>query len=197
MDTNLSCERNCLGCTQIKDGIVRWIKILLKKPGTDVFYSKEALIAALLHEFAHCITPPSIEDHHSKLFYSNFEKILRVAELKEIFILPTKANKFSYQSLRRFDAIDLGVAPASSCGYSPLYNPFKTNSNSLRIVVIAPNHEQKLITLSHNEKTLTSLSKLIKQKFQLKPKAIILPGGEKLTNEILQTLLIEPTLHFS
>jgi len=110
--------------------------------------------------------------------------------------LPTKANKFSYQNLRRFDAIDLGVAPPSSCGYSPLYNPSKTNFDSLRIVVIAPNQKQKLITLSHSEKTLTSLSKLIKQKFQLKPKTIILPGGEKLTNEILQTLPIESTLHF-
>ncbi|CAF3403549.1 unnamed protein product [Rotaria socialis] len=182
---------------QRKDGMVHCIKMLLKKPGTDVFYSKEALIATLLHEFAHCITPPSIEDNHSKVFYSNFEKILRIAELKEIFILPTKANKFSYQNLLRFDAIDLGVAPPSSCGCSPLYNPSKTNFDSLRIVVIASNHEQKLIMLSHNEKTLTSLSKLIKQKFQLKPKAIILPGGEKLTDEILQTLPIESTLHFS
>lgn len=77
IDTNRSCELNCLGCTQIEDGMVRCIEMLLKKPGTDEFYSKEALIATLLHEFAHCITPPSIEDHHSKVFYSNFEKILR------------------------------------------------------------------------------------------------------------------------
>lgn len=77
IDINLSCELNCLGCTHIEDGMVRYIAMLLKKPGTDEFYSKEALIATLLHEFAHCITPPSNEDHHSKLFYSNFEKILR------------------------------------------------------------------------------------------------------------------------
>lgn len=120
----------------------------------------------------------------------------RVAELKEIFILPAKANKFSYQNLLRFDAVDLGVAPPSSCGYSPMYNPSKTNFDPLRIVVIGPNHKQKLITLSHDEKTLTSLSKLIKQKFQLQPRTIILPGGEKLTNEILQSLPIESTLHF-
>ena len=120
----------------------------------------------------------------------------RVAELKEIFILPTKANKFSYQSLLRFDAVDLGVAPPSSCGYSPVYNPSKTNFDSLRFVVVGPNQKQKLITLSHDEKTLTNLSKLIKQKFQLQPKTIILPGGEKLTDEIFQTLPIESTLHF-
>lgn len=77
IDTDRSCELNCLGCTQMEDGVVLCIEMLLKKPGTNVFYSKEALIATLLHEFAHCITPPAIEDHHSKLFYSNFEKILR------------------------------------------------------------------------------------------------------------------------
>lgn len=120
-----------------------------------------------------------------------------MAELKEIFILPTKANKFSYPHLLRFDAIDLGVAPPSSCGYSPRYNPSTTNCDSLRIVVVAPNREQKLITLSHNQKSLMSLSKLIKQKFQLKPKTISLPGGEKLTDELLQMLPIQSTLHFS
>ena len=77
IDTNRSCELNCLGCTVIADGTVRCIEMLLKKPGTDEFYSKEALIATLLHEFAHCITPPSIDDNHSQRFYSNFEKILR------------------------------------------------------------------------------------------------------------------------
>jgi hypothetical protein len=77
IDTNLSCELNCLGCTQIEDGMIRCIEMLLKKPGTDVFYSSEALIATLLHEFAHCITPLSIEDHHSKIFYTNLEKIVR------------------------------------------------------------------------------------------------------------------------
>ena len=75
--TNRSCELNCLGCTVIADDAVRCIEMLLKKPGTDEFYSKEALIATLLHEFAHCITPLSIDDNHSELFYSNFEKILR------------------------------------------------------------------------------------------------------------------------
>ena len=77
IDTNLSCELNCLGCTEIEDGTVRCIKMLLKKPGTNEFYSREALIATLLHEFSHCITPSSINDAHSELFYSNFEKILR------------------------------------------------------------------------------------------------------------------------
>ncbi len=77
IDSNLSCKLNCLGRTKIKDGTVRCIEMLLKKPGTNEFYSKEALIATLLHEFAHCITPPSIEDAHSQLFYSNFAKILR------------------------------------------------------------------------------------------------------------------------
>jgi hypothetical protein len=78
INTNLSRELNCLGCTEIEeDGTVRCIQMLLKKPGTDEFYSKEALIATLLHEFAHCITPPSIDDAHSERFYSNFEKILR------------------------------------------------------------------------------------------------------------------------
>ena len=77
IDTDLSCELNCLGCTQIEDGVILCVQMLLKKPGTNVFYSKEALIATLLHEFAHCITPPSSKDPHSKVFYAHFEKILR------------------------------------------------------------------------------------------------------------------------
>jgi len=98
-----------------------------------------ALIPTFLHELAHSITPgvliygqdPNDQkgkrsrkwyfDAHGDLFYASFAKILQVAEQLGIYERPRVQGKFMPRQLRRFDSIDLAVAPVGQIGSSPRY----------------------------------------------------------------------------
>jgi len=77
-----------------------------------------------LHELSHSITiGENVLDckngnwkiaSHSDTFYQNFENILRIAEKLEIFILPSKSDKFGLKNIRRLDLIDTDYLPLSN-----------------------------------------------------------------------------------
>ncbi len=51
------------------------------------------------------------EATHPEEFYSEFRKLLRRAAELEIYALPSMFNSHDSHSLRRFDKVDLAVAP--------------------------------------------------------------------------------------
>ena len=100
-----------------------------------------ALIATLLHEFAHCITAGCIQHggidelgkkkrkwielHHHAEFYNNFARILKVAASLDIYHLPSKANKYSLTNLKRFDALDsFTIVGSGLLGDSPIWDQY-------------------------------------------------------------------------
>jgi len=46
-----------------------------------------------------------MQNHHSDAFYGNFAKLLRIAELLNIYILPKTHRQFTKHNLQRFDSL--------------------------------------------------------------------------------------------
>jgi hypothetical protein len=128
------------------------------------------MVATLLHELAHSITPHALVkgvvlehskkasrkwrfEDHGAAFYANFARILAVAELEGIFVI-NGSDKFSARSLKRFDAIDCGSAVFEDIAKTPSLDNIEhvdaKQRTSLRVVVsfsAKGKTQEKLITV--------------------------------------------------
>jgi hypothetical protein len=119
----------------IKIGNPETIKItrmlICLKNKKNEFLPLPAIIHTFLHELAHTITIPEkiiaknisnkmkkiqptvksvkknayMQNHHSDNFYGNFAKILRIAEVLEIYVLPKTHRNFQLRNLQRYDSL--------------------------------------------------------------------------------------------
>eukprot|EP01111_Echinosteliopsis_oligospora_P014142 TRINITY_DN5262_c0_g1_i1.p1 TRINITY_DN5262_c0_g1~~TRINITY_DN5262_c0_g1_i1.p1 ORF type:complete len:279 (+),score=33.86 TRINITY_DN5262_c0_g1_i1:52-888(+) len=142
----------------------------------------DKLIATLLHEFGHCITPGLqvydrknkwVYDAHGDDFYINFSKILTLAEHLGIYTLPKGFNKSSIPSLRRFDALDVVNTPfvgTTSVGLESQAE--KALDTTQRFIVSNKMGEKKLIVVKlADESGVGMMSSLLEgcvNKFQIK-----------------------------
>ena len=105
----------------------------------------EAIIHTFLHELAHTITMPElhksnnidkrikkiqptvnnrgkfIPNHHSRAFYVNFSKILRIADELDIYKLPKTHRNFTTENIHRYDTM-INPSDNLSLGHSKKYN---------------------------------------------------------------------------
>lgn len=107
----------------------------------------EAIIHTFIHELAHTITIPEMivsknitqkrkhiqptvkvqkpkhfmQNHHSDSFYSNFAKLLRIAEILDIYQLPKSHRNYTCKNLQRFDSC-INPNDKLSLGYSKCYS---------------------------------------------------------------------------
>jgi len=209
-------KSNYLGLTwhESNEVQVHKIEMMIMNPITGLLFPMEALIPTLLHEFAHCLTKGEkflIKDSkkalrntkkfnhlsHNEDFYNNFARLLKTADLLGIYSLPpSPLHKFSHQNLRRFDGIDLAVAPLSACGSSKLYSSIAIEQRyladipeavikkrKLHVTLCNAQGVRKLITLE--ERSLSQLNMLVAQKFRCKAKKIFTHQGVLLDEKTL------------
>lgn len=130
----------------IKTMLIKEIKICVK-----TFDNKnipiEAIIHTFIHELAHTITIPEqilsknitkqrkkiqptvenkksnhyMQNHHSDSFYCNFARLLRIAEILDIYTLPNSHKNFTIKNLQRFDSL-INPNDKLSLGFSKLYS---------------------------------------------------------------------------
>tara|TARA_Y100001933_G_scaffold212305_1_gene217358 strand:- start:1580 stop:2221 length:642 start_codon:yes stop_codon:yes gene_type:complete len=107
----------------------------------------EAIIHTFIHELAHTVSIPELvlsknitkqrkkiqptvenkkcnhymQNHHSDSFYSNFARLLRIAELLDIYKLPHSHRNFTIKNLQRFDSL-INPNDKLSLGSSKLYS---------------------------------------------------------------------------
>lgn len=109
---------------------IKKMQICLKNRDGDIL-PLPAIVHTFIHELAHTITIPELvssknisnkrkriqptvenrkknafmQNHHSDAFYGNFAKLLRIAELLNIYILPKTHRQFTKHNLQRFDSL--------------------------------------------------------------------------------------------
>ena len=149
-----------------------------------------SIVATFLHELAHSITPfrrlgvefktSKPEDAHNPAFYKSFARILQVAEELDIFTLQNKPNKFTMQSLKRFDDLDVAVCPKSMIGSSKYDMAEASEDQPLRLTLVNASNIKKMVIL--NKRTEAELLKIAKQKYRTKFTKILNPDGSACTN---------------
>jgi hypothetical protein len=135
----------------IKVADIETIKIKEMKICIKNYYEKslpiEAIIHTFIHELAHTITLPELilsknipkgrkkiqptventkanhymPNHHSDSFYCNFARLLRIAEILDIYQLPKSHRTFTIRNLQRFDSL-INPGDKLSLGSSKLYS---------------------------------------------------------------------------
>jgi len=105
--------------------------LICLKNEKNQFLPIESIIHTFLHELSHTVTIPEkvlsknisnikkkiqptvknvkkysyMQNHHSTNFYINFSKILRIAEILGIYVLPKTHRNFQIKNLQRFDSL--------------------------------------------------------------------------------------------
>eukprot|EP01012_Entosiphon_sulcatum_P010897 TRINITY_DN1650_c0_g1_i1.p1 TRINITY_DN1650_c0_g1~~TRINITY_DN1650_c0_g1_i1.p1 ORF type:complete len:257 (+),score=29.21 TRINITY_DN1650_c0_g1_i1:40-810(+) len=176
--------------TQVaEENEILWVGICLHPPLPLACY-----ISTLLHELAHCLTPPEramvegkwVEEPHSLAFYANYRSVLQVAERLGIFVMPPKPDKYNPRNLQRFDLL-VSASQVELFGVTcPLYEPpAPVDANAqLRVVLQFQGPKgtsRKPVVLS--ERSLPALYAAASQKFGVKVTRCQTLGGAALTTD--------------
>ena len=100
------------------------VHLQLRDYNTLAILEPSYVIATLLHEFAHCISP-NCENPHDDNFYDTYRQIILVAKNKGLY-------NFTYNgNLKRIDNIDMSI----KMGFSSKYPDKIKNRNMMRIQI--------------------------------------------------------------
>jgi len=177
-----------------KDGGAQEIRIMLQEANSPIL-DDVRLVPTLLHEFAHVLRErersPSeniqsstrkrklkrlCHSFHDDAFYECFKRLLLIAEDLQIYFLPPIiGNKFSPQSLRTFDKIDLAVCPLDQCGTTNAQrdqNIAPVPKTTVRVLFCLASKPSifKPVFLEIDKWTPDQVMGLANQKFNAKPK---------------------------
>lgn len=146
---------------------VCWVQVRLRF--NEAFLEMKVVVPTLLHELAHCITPhivvDGVNEDHGVEFYSNFKRILEVAEDELIYCLPPQRDKYSVRSLQRFDALHSSspVMPNAKMPWLKSASQMLTSGNIVATVMC--NGEKKSVP-SKREEGLEGLLQAALKKFR-------------------------------